>query len=316
MPKAKLSTLSLRCPPLPGTFKEALDLMDTPDEVSIERVKVIAERDPTVVARLLRTVNSAYYGLSHEVTCVERATILLGVTQVLSQITSTHLAMFKHALEGPAQQCFERLIYHSVATAFLTRHILERMQSVDSEVASDGFTAGLMHDFGKIVLVYNLPEEAVALYEEERFEENIEETDLLHRERLVFGIDHIEAGRFAANKLDFPDILSTAIQGHHTNDLVFEEGNKGRILRAVTVANHTVKAMGYVFTRPSQKDMQIYETNWNHLMEHDIPNDEEPQDIIAMLATYQQDMRDYVNKLIAACDEADMKDLDILGSNR
>ena len=303
MPTAEpaLSNLDLQCPPLPGTFVQAMDLLDTPDEINIDAVESIVARDPMVVTRLLHTINSSYHNVSEDITSVRRAIVLLGATTVLNNLVSQYLHKIEHGLNGKAQKCFRRLIRHSVATGFLARHLLERMQRVSPEMASEGFTAGLMHDFGKIVLVFNKPDQAVDLYEEKRYKDEISYKSLLEMERLLFGVNHVEAGRFAANRLDFPKGILSTITNHHVQSEALKEGVQSRILRAVIVANYVVKAMGYYFTEITDEDTEIYDAAWQYLLENDMQNDQTaPNDIIAILTDYQHTVHKYVKQMTHA----------------
>ncbi len=246
-----LGRLELRCPPLPNTLLEALELIDHPERLEVRPVAGMVERDPLVVARLLQTVNSAYYGLQRKVSSVDRAVVLLGPVAVAGIVVSMSMLRLRSVLEGPAAAIFNRLILHSTASAFLTRHITGSVLSSAERVGASAsrfglsLTAGLLHDFGKIILVYNFPKEAAALYDENGVQAHVVAEDEREMERLLFGYDHTEAGEYAAWKLNFPDALAEVMRRHHDPGAPNPDPSLRRLIMAAAGANVAAKAMGY-----------------------------------------------------------------------
>lgn len=254
-----LRSLELRCPPLPETLADALALMDQPEKMEVGPITEIVQRDPIVVARLLHTANSAYYGLRQTISSADRAVVMLGPVAVAGIVLGMHMLKLRSILDGPAAACFQRLIRHSTATAFLTRHMLRDLDFDDHQPDSMprgmgvSFTSGLLHDFGKIILVYNFPDEASELYDCERpseAEANTPEdgrmtTDGRALERSLFGCDHTEAGEFAARKLNFPEELIAVIRHHHDPLRQSASPTVGRLVRITAGANLAAKALGY-----------------------------------------------------------------------
>ncbi len=264
-----LGGLELRCPPLPHTLVEALDLMDHPDRIDTRTVTAVLERDPLVVARLLQTVNSAYYGLQRSVSSPERAVVMLGPVAVVGVIVGMSMLRLRSVLDGPAGDCFSRLIRHSVATAFLTAGLADGKPeggAQPSKRANAGFTAGLLHDFGKIILVYNFPAEAVALYDDGSLAARAETER--ETESLLFGADHTEAGEFAALRLRFPAMLADVIRHHHDPARATRDAETGRLVRTVAVANLAAQAMGYAFSQQRSWEDCLAEPAWALFAEH------------------------------------------------
>lgn len=270
---ATLSNLELRCPPLPQTLTEALDIMHTPERMEVQPVTEMVERDPGVVARLLQTVNSAYYGLQRSISSTRRAVVMLGPVAVTGLVVGMNMLKLRSIIDGPARGCFLRLIRHNIAVSYLTRHIYETLPSHPphgDEGTSDPLTAGLLHDFGKIILVYNSPDEAVALYEEGQLERQVHDPNQRVMEQLLFGYDHTEAGEFAARKLNFPEPLTDVIRFHHDIEALEQPGEPGRTLRAVTAANLAAKAMNHAFSESLSWDEAMDHPVWMLLLERDV----------------------------------------------
>ena len=292
-----LGRLELRCPPLPHTLVEALDLVDNPERIDVRAVTAMLERDPLVVARLLQTVNSAYYGLHRTVSSPERAVVMLGPVAVVGIVVGMSMLRLRSVLDGPAGTCFTRLIHHSVATAYLASFLMDETPGSDASTSrltrrGPGFTAGLLHDFGKIILVYNFPTEAVALYEEQALSAHVALDDLREIESLLFGSDHTEAGEFAALKLHFPEPLTRVIRHHHAPERAGGGPAVEELVRAVAVANLAAHAMGFGFGPPSSWDDMVNAPAWHHYLSHTPALSSET--LAALLESQRADLDRYV----------------------
>jgi HD-like signal output (HDOD) protein len=303
--QATLSGLELRCPPLPQTLVEAMHLVDRPDQLEVEPVTEMVQRDPIVVARLLHIVNSAYYGLRHSINSAERAVVMLGPVAVTGIVVGMNMMRLNSALTAEATQCFARLIRHSIATAFLTRHLLDGpprthlypQQLKASSRLGVSFTAGLLHDFGKIILVYNYPNEAVEFYQKRSLELQISDQDALQLEQLLFGYDHTEAGEFVARKLGFPDLLTNVIRLHHS------EGREGhdemhRVLLATCAANLASKALGFAFGSPLDWEDVSKDPVWDLLAQFDVRRHVSGATLTEEIAGLQEHLEYYVSNML------------------
>lgn len=250
-------------------------MMQRPRKLEIGAVTEMVQRDPVVVARLLNIVNSAYYGLRRQVTSSERAVVMLGPVAVIGIVVGMQMLKLRELMDGPAGACFNRLSRHSVATAFISRHIIEKSQRSPRSRrarAATCFTAGLLHDFGKIILVYNYPEKAAALYDGGNFGSAVKAADDLELEQLVFGYDHAEAGEYVARKLNFPEILVEVIRHHHNPRARTGDGETDRTIRAVAAGNVAATAMGHAFEKEPVVDAISAHPVWEALTSLDFPH--------------------------------------------
>jgi putative nucleotidyltransferase with HDIG domain len=293
--------LELRCPPLPQTLSDALELIHRPERLEVGPVTDIVERDPAVVARLLQTVNSAYYGLERPVSSTQRAVVLLSPVAVTGLVVGMNMLKLRSIMEGPATSCFLRLIQHNTAVAYLARHLHDELPSdapaAASRFAGDAFTSALLHDFGKIILVYNHPEEAIALYEDGSLEREVQNPNDQELEALLFGYDHTEAGEYAARKLNFPEAVIHTIARHHTPDALVEDSPVSRMLRAVTAANRAAKAMGHAFREPIDWDACMDHPVWDLLLERDLPDLDDHRHLRDAIRIEQDSVDAYVEHL-------------------
>jgi len=310
--KATLGRLELRCPPLPQTLVEATKLIEEPEHLEVGPVTAMVQRDPIVVAKLLHIVNSSYYGLRRTINSVERTVVMLGPVAVAGIVVGMNILRLNAILEGTAARCFNRVIRHSIATAFLLRHLVEETNRPKNGAARGhssrvgvSFTAGLLHDFGKIILVYNFPEEAVALYEKRLLDEQVHEPDVRDLEQLVFGCDHTEAGEFVARKLGFPDVLTDVIRFHHEPGRASGDPEVDRLIRATAAANLAAKAMGYTTDREIAWDVVALDPIWTDLIAYDLPHYREVTLLLDDLKQQHGQLDLYVNTMTSSSEVGD-----------
>ena len=308
MARPTLSKLELRCPPLPQTLVEAMDLIDRPEQLEVGPVTEMVQRDPVVVARLLHVVNSAYYGLRHTVSSAERAVVLLGPVAVAGIVVGMNMLKLRGAMTEATLQCFTKLSRHCLATAFLTRHLLEgppreRTPHARRSPARVGvsFTAGLLHDFGKIILVYNFPDEAVRFFGEDALQQQVAGADRLELEQLLFGYDHTEAGAFVARKMNFPDLLTAVIHHHHDDPDAPDDAaspEAARLIRAVRAADLAAKAFGFGFEFDLSWETCAEAPIWDRLARLDLPHHGSTNALLDNVAQQRDHLAAYVEGMM------------------
>lgn len=216
-------------PSLPAVVMELLGSIEQADiDISVLAKKV--SHDQALTAKTLRLANSSAYGLQVKVTTLSQAITFLG-------FQTTRNLIIAAAVTGcfPNGQCagFNDKAFwrHSIATAACAK-VLARRMKFNQDVA---FTAGLLHDIGRLVLVASFPAryaQAIALRKER-------DCDLLAAERDVLGVDHVAAGITLAGHWNFSDTMRLAIAHHHDP----EAPGAGFLATIVHVANAIVHAL-------------------------------------------------------------------------
>lgn len=182
--------------------------MAAEDNVQVDEVARLIETDPPTAARLLKIVNSAYSGLQGRISSINRAVVMLGVNGVRNVLLSMQVVtIFGEDVKNRSSVIFD-LWKHCLAVACAAELIAENCGGVLPE---DAFTAGLLHDIGKIALYSVAPEEYLELIEEVRNKG----TDISEAERARFKTTHVEAGRYMAEKWGLPEAICRAISDHH-----------------------------------------------------------------------------------------------------
>jgi len=219
-----------KVPPFPPVAARLLTLLAQPD-VKVQDVAELVASDPTFTARLLQCVNSYEFGLLYPVSDVKQAVALVGLDRT-RQVTISHAtaAYAKGALRtAELRRCWQ----HTVATAVLSEEIARACDNF-TNVA---FTAGIMHDIGRLALLVAYPQEY------ERIIRGAAEhgLDILDFEREEFGVDHAEAGRALAEQWGLPLELRVIAGRHHDPS----EGSELDLLRIVHVACRLAEILGY-----------------------------------------------------------------------
>ncbi|RME97901.1 MAG: HDOD domain-containing protein [Chloroflexi bacterium] len=200
---AQLQTL----PSLPGLFNELMSEIRSPN-ASIKRVGQIISQDMGMTAKILQLVNSAFFGLRRRVSDPTQAVMLLGLDTVKALVLSVHIfSQFSGATVGGVS--LPLLQEHSMAVAALAKKISVAEQA-DQPQVDFAFTAGLLHDVGRLVLAANLPQaynRALALVDDE--------TSLLQAEQQVFGATHPQVGAYLLGIWGLPDQVVEALAFHH-----------------------------------------------------------------------------------------------------
>jgi len=213
------------------------------NETSAAEVAKIIEKDSSITARILKVINSAYYGLSGHVSTVSHAVPLLGI-QVVKNIVLTFsvLDIFAETRKGGFD--FQKLWEHCFATAVAAKILARQMQYEDPEEA---LVAGLLHDIGVLIFTkHDLEEYARVLEEHQKTGE-----PLIDVERRRLGIHHAEVGALLAEKWKLPEILVFPVRYHHDEILPDTMPRQARLLTNVI---HVADVMCQIFSLPVSRE--------------------------------------------------------------
>ncbi len=242
-----------RMPSLPVTVSKVLEVCNNPKTSPIDLDKVI-QLDPVLMGRVLKLINSAYYGLGTQVTSLARAIIMLGINTVKNLALSTAVIdrfVDKGAFHALNMDGFWR---HSLCVGVTAKHLAKR-RGVEPTLIEEYFAAGLLHDIGKIPLNNALASEYVrtmALADHERI-------PLFLAEKRVLDLDHSEAGFVVAESWKFSGAIADAIAFHHTHESY--HGDHGDVVRTVAIANYFANREGIGFSGnryPDKPGPEVY----------------------------------------------------------
>lgn len=196
-----------RIRPLPGVARRVVELVED-DAASVDKIQAEILKDQVITARLLKLCNSAYYGFPRKIGAVSEAVVLLGFNAVRSLVLSLGLKEIIQApLEGYSMAAGE-LWRHSLACALIARRIAQISGYADAERA---YTAGLLHDIGKVALDQFVRAE----FGEIVGRAGSGEKAFSQAEQEILGFDHCQVGKMLLEHWRLPAVLVEAVSLHH-----------------------------------------------------------------------------------------------------
>jgi putative nucleotidyltransferase with HDIG domain len=230
-------------------FHEKISMLPTPSPVlrrisavvsnpasSMAQVVEAVRFDPAIAGKVLRLANSAYIGMPRSVASLQNALALIGLKRVQSLVLVSQLTGLPETAGGSSLP-LERFWRHSTTVALIAGSIgrhLKRYELVDEQ---ELFSAGVLHDIGKLVLAVHVPEKLGAA----RLRCTNEEIPFYRAEEERFS--HSAIGAMLADEWGFPPELSAAVNCHHSPRLA------GRHIRFVSII-HVADVMVHLTGSP------------------------------------------------------------------
>jgi HD-like signal output (HDOD) protein len=220
-------------PTLPVVANKIIEILDNPRSSANDLEKIIS-MDQSLASKVLRLVNSAYYGFPRRITTVGQGVVILGFDAIKHLTLSVSVAdIFR--LKGNSR-IFDRssLWKHSVGTGVCAK-LLARKASLP--LLEEAFIAGLLHDIGIVIIDYYFPE---------KFEEILEMMEkehipLVKAELRVLGFTHALVGKLVTQKWNFPALLAETI-GYHNKP--FQNDNYCATITLVFAADALCRQTG------------------------------------------------------------------------
>lgn len=221
-------------PSLPSLYLQLTEELRSPD-VSPARVSRIIAKDLAMTSKILQIVNSAYFGISRQVSSVERAILLLGLEMVRTFVLSVEVfSMFEP--KKLAGLTVAGLWRHSMNCAAIARRVssAEGMPRMFLEHVG---TAAFLHDIGKLMMSNEKPN----LYREVTRLARDERIPVFRAEQSVFGFDHAEAGGYLLGQWQLPASVVDAVRWHHAPSA--GDGHGLTTLAVIHIANYLEHAV-------------------------------------------------------------------------
>jgi putative nucleotidyltransferase with HDIG domain len=197
-------------PPLPAVVTRIMQTVNDPN-TSAEDLNRLISLDQGLSSRLLRIVNSAYYGFPKRISTITNAVVILGfntVRNLVLGVSAFGMLSSKNSAGGLDRRVFWE---HSVASGVAASMVARKRRSRTRTAVEEAFLGGLLHDIGKLFLDCYFPVQyAVTLAYAER-----QQVSTIEAERKVLGIDHAVVGRRTAEHWNFPASLVNMIGNHH-----------------------------------------------------------------------------------------------------
>jgi putative nucleotidyltransferase with HDIG domain len=182
-------------------------VLDDPD-VSVDEVVRLISLDQSLTTRILKVVNSAYYGLQGQVSTIRHALMILGFGEIQQVVLGTTVIDLFHSQKS--QDLFDvwRFWEHSLGCAFMAKNIARILHY---RISGETFVAGLLHDVGKIVLTQYFPEKFSRVVSQV-MDHGVPSSEA---ETTAIGTTHGGLGHLLADHWNLPPSISEAIYRHH-----------------------------------------------------------------------------------------------------
>lgn len=247
-------------PALPSVVMRILKETESPDACT-QTIERMLAADQALTSKVLRVVNSAYYGLSGQVTSLSQAIVILGLQQIRNLVLSVS-AYSAIKPRTPRQQETMRVFWlHSFGTAAATQVIAQRKR-LSIQDAETAFVGGLLHDIGRLFLFSNFTQtyDQVIRYAEQK-KMPVEKAEL----RLL-GLDHGQVGAQMAEHWKLPKPLVKMI-GEHEAPI---EGVIDPLLYALNIADWLTKDLYFDPEKIDVEQPPEFVMNWLNFTPEDI----------------------------------------------
>lgn len=208
-------------PPGPDEIKTAMDRLQPIPQVALKVMRLINEgghmidkvaseirKDQVISARTLSLANSAMFAKRHPIETLDHALVFLGQDMLIKLVLTAAVQSYFEQSGSGYSLCKGGLYHHAVGCAQVAEALAQKTGKMDANIA---YTAGLLHDIGKVVLdQYIAP--AYPLFYRQAMESN---ENILEVENRLMGITHTEVGQILAKQWSFPDSLKHVVRYHH-----------------------------------------------------------------------------------------------------
>jgi len=224
----KVSNLS----PLPMVVRKVMEISNDPNS-SASNLGSVIKKDQSLTAKILKIVNSAYFGFYRKISNIDQAIVILGFEEIKNITIATSLMQ-----SFPTDYNFmlnrDDFWMHSLSCAFISKALCSSSLELNAE---DAFVVGLIHDIGKLVMLQHLNQPYnLVIYNSA---EHIEKLHLV--EKKMLGVDHTEVGAILAENWKLPRQLVDAINFHHNPEKAAPNSMYAHVAHIANYFSHKYK---------------------------------------------------------------------------
>ncbi len=208
--KYSLNTKIAKIKPIPQTVLKIIEMINSKNN-EINDLSSEIKKDQVLSAMAIKLANSAALGRRYRVNTIDEAVLHLGEENIIKHILSYYLKKIFSCSEKSYSMCKGGLFHHALSTAILSSKLSE---FTGIETPSKLYSAGLLHDLGKILL-----DQSLARFRNLFYRNLIAgNSDILKIEKNILGMNHCEAGCLIADKWKLPEAVKETIKYHHMPD--------------------------------------------------------------------------------------------------
>ena len=196
----------VRLASFPDIYFKIREVLNSPISSATHIAQVVG-KDPSLTVRLLRLVNSSFYGFPTPITSIPRAVAIIGTNELTSlALAVSTISVFKHV--PPHMVDMKSFWKHSISCGVFSRLLAFSRRHPSEERF---FLAGLLHDLGRIILLTRLPQVMTSLMEHARRNRR----PLVESERAFLGYDHAMLGNRLLEQWNIPEPIRDLVKRHH-----------------------------------------------------------------------------------------------------
>lgn len=212
---------------MPAIATQAMEISNDP-ECSISEFSTVVERDSVLATDILALANSAMYSPKVPVVSLTQAVFSIGFQQCRNMIMASSMSALMNDMDLEAEWARESLCRHGYTTGILAVKI---NRALNLGMLGEEFTAGLIHDFGRMLFVLCFPEDFQKV-DSLAFEEEM--PSLIHTEEAVLEVNHCELGAWLLQSNGLPELLVDVVRFHHQPECA----NAKRVTYLTAVCDH------------------------------------------------------------------------------
>ena len=231
----EVAALRQELPFSPEVLRDLFSLTGEDSTAPMQRIVEAVSKDQGLAARVLAMANSAFYGLQAKVTTVSRAVFLLGLKELrtLVLVLSAQTLTKKHP--PPPEFDLKESWRHQLHVGVCARMMASQVRGLDGDAL---FTAGLLHDIGKLLTALVSPADWAAVAAKARNEG----VSFAAAEEALLGLDHGVLGAMALNAWNLPPSLTEPINWHHAPQHAPVYGREALAICAADTLVHSLES--------------------------------------------------------------------------
>lgn len=224
---SQLSRLRNELPFDPSLLRNLFAMTGDSSMASLDEIAGVISRDQGLTTRILTLANSAFYGLQSQVTSISRAVNVLGLKEVRNLVLAlgVNALIAKHGV--PTEFDIRLHWAHQLRVAAAAQYLAKNLPQTESPAPDPSmlFTAGLLHDIGKVIVAMHSPEDWQAIRSA-----MADGTPANQAEDAHWGLEHGLIGGMVLNQWNLPQQLSEPVNWHHSPDICEDFPCEARLL--------------------------------------------------------------------------------------
>ena len=202
----KLNMANITLPEVPSTVFELNEVIANPLSTADDIAQVV-QKSPSLTARLLKIVNSTFYGIPSKIDKISSAVMLLGTKEIVSLVLGISIISTFENIPKKIVDMFS-FLKHSIACGIISRMLATHMGIPQTE---QFFVSGLLHDIGRLIIYSNFPEDSYNILQRSQTTNIL----LYEIERDYFGCNHSDVAKHLMQQWKLPISLENNVFYHH-----------------------------------------------------------------------------------------------------